>query len=608
MPFPAVSVGQVAAADYLDPWENFARLALDRATFDCFIGDTDCLDASTSIRRDFAVAIDSVITDAVDTVVRKGRGSSAWEPFDHALLCHLVIKFFGVEGYRRAPAFAEALRGGDGAENSTLDDLKGLAASIFRKPLRLAISDMDRFISVHITNYTLSYYCPSYFSQVDYDVALKVFALFKSLGSKDPQVPLGQFLSDLMADPWGYLDGEDVSFMAGSLAPLYKFLSPKGREGEDLQASKLRTYLLGEKAYGGMMNHLIFHKMPDLEDCPVLVSINTHGPRQGEFCEADGACCKLQENVTLHYEDVLRIMKFSIPPSSWSGWGGGDAEDVERALSSLDYSYSPVRNVSSRNPIIYAGVLNGVEDGGEVIQPRFRRFFSNVGVSFTFNADPFWKIFRKSRSLRAFHREMVEAAAGTAEDESHLFHPVANGPLFSLELHIRTPESGRTMTIHPPSDLPDLVNEPIEIYPGNTYSVLVTPWVTLADTAVREMDPERSKCQSSSSNGPQLRLFRQYSKSLCMFECKLERAARHCGCVPWSYPRIDDEAPVCHFKAQLCFEAEMSRGLAPSRDHHNSKKPPLSLSYELSRWIYGKSSYQFGQLCIYVVHTHSLYC
>ena len=45
------------------------------------------------------------------------------------------------------------------------------------------------------------------------------------------------------------------------------------------------------------------------------------------------------------------------------------------------------------------------------------------------------------------------------------------------------------------------------------------------------------------------RIFRNYSEESCLFECRLEHAAREAGCVPWDYPHPygskPDEFPIC---------------------------------------------------------------
>ncbi len=167
--------------------------------------------------------------------------------------------------------------------------------------------------------------------------------------------------------------------------------------------------------------------------------------------------------------------------------------------------------------------------------------------------------------MLAFHKE-VHAVNGSEEDmeaDHKTMYPKANGPLFSLEMLVDTPQAGRLISIHHPGELPDLINEPIEIYPGNTYNILVTPSVTAIEDDVKKMNPYRKNCVSHLFD-QELTIFRKYSKSGCMLECKLRRAAKRCGCIPWDYPKLDEGAPICHFQTTTCFKTEMSKGVTPT--------------------------------------------
>ena len=53
-----------------------------------------------------------------------------------------------------------------------------------------------------------------------------------------------------------------------------------------------------------------------------------------------------------------------------------------------------------------------------------------------------------------------------------------------------------------------------------------------------------------------LRLFKEYSKQACQYECAIEKCKDICGCIPWDFPRTDEEynsAPVCDLAGNHCF-------------------------------------------------------
>ncbi len=57
-----------------------------------------------------------------------------------------------------------------------------------------------------------------------------------------------------------------------------------------------------------------------------------------------------------------------------------------------------------------------------------------------------------------------------------------------------------------------------------------------------------------------LRLFKTYSQRACQFECALINSHKQCGCIPWDYPRTDQEfgtVPICDMYSSYCFAREM---------------------------------------------------
>ena len=56
-----------------------------------------------------------------------------------------------------------------------------------------------------------------------------------------------------------------------------------------------------------------------------------------------------------------------------------------------------------------------------------------------------------------------------------------------------------------------------------------------------------------------LKIFANYTRNACRFECMLERAHESCGCTPWNFPYIGKgEMEICDMFGSTCFYDLMS--------------------------------------------------
>jgi len=91
---------------------------------------------------------------------------------------------------------------------------------------------------------------------------------------------------------------------------------------------------------------------------------------------------------------------------------------------------------------------------------------------------------------------------------------------------------------------------------GRKYIILISPSQTKADTNLVEVDVSKRECLMPSENDSS-KLFKIYSQSNCITECKLTRAAEFCSCIPWNFPHFKDinhTYPLCKGR---CFEEHM---------------------------------------------------
>ncbi len=565
--FPAVSIAGVEDGRHLNPWRNFQRLVLDSLVFDCAHqegdDDSNCTSRRLQAREAFSVLVGEVVGEALNNVERESLGASNETiQLVKYWVCALAAELFGYDSQQHMAAIARILE--DGSDEQFVD-FQELGKLIFRKSQQEALLDIHTFVEKH-HNYTSSLSSSSssssciatYKSNLKREIVVKIFAWLVSQGAAHYPILLGQLLDISMSDASKLNGNPKYERVVSTLYKLCEHLFPS----DVLRLTKPNDYLLGRMGYNSLIN--LVHGWRDAEECYVYYNVARTSLDRGqkEFCQLDKECCKVEREITARYSDVLKLMKFSLQPHTWSREEDSDVGAISRGAKSLGFPARPSPSfVCTTEPVIYSSVLHGFEETDS--HPVFKRSFGNKGIAYTFNGDHFWKIFKKTSSMEAFHKE-VHMVKETEEVENHkTLYPKANGPLFSLELLVDAPQSGRLITIHHPLDLPDFINEPIEVYPGNAYNILVTPSVMTVEDGVKKLSPLRKNCISHDSDR-ELTMFRKYTKSRCMHECRLKRAADSCGCIPWDYPRFDQEVPICHFWARECFKTELSKGVAPT--------------------------------------------
>lgn len=111
--------------------------------------------------------------------------------------------------------------------------------------------------------------------------------------------------------------------------------------------------------------------------------------------------------------------------------------------------------------------------------------------------------------------------------------------------------------IHDPTEIADLRQTGIEIEPGYTSTFLITPSQIVTSLSPKGLMEEQRQCRFDLENGS-LRLFKDYSQSGCLLECELQEAYERCQCIPWNYPHLEEDMPICNQFGRDCFETAMS--------------------------------------------------
>ena len=143
-------------------------------------------------------------------------------------------------------------------------------------------------------------------------------------------------------------------------------------------------------------------------------------------------CCDFVRSYTENFEATLKFMKYSVQPIHFQESIDEENrvfENVDEAFQQSNFDLKQKNRVTRRNfnnliPLCqYEG---SPEDMGFSNCDLFRRSISNLGLSFSFNADKFWRIFKKSEYNKLFERVMAPNTNHT------LYFPTSSGSEFGL--------------------------------------------------------------------------------------------------------------------------------------------------------------------------------
>ncbi len=107
----------------------------------------------------------------------------------------------------------------------------------------------------------------------------------------------------------------------------------------------------------------------------------------------------------------------------------------------------------------------------------------------------------------------------------------------------------------------DLVRQAITIKPGFRTRIKVVQSEVIAASDLNAIDIEGRKCRFPYEN-INMRLFNNYSLNGCQFECAMKKSKEKCFCIPWDFPRTDEEynsTAVCDLVGSFCFLEEMKK-------------------------------------------------
>ncbi len=549
VPFPALSV-RSTQAHTLPPWLNMVSKILDNVEFDCLVEDEGCMNQTESVRQHFGNLVDYAVKrnfealEKVYTTVKLTRK-------EISQMCVLLMRLLGKPAYGTIYTMVRLLE-----QSQEKIDLKHLVAEIFRIPKSLALTKIEDFFQEYGRNLTQTSISRATSALFNSSMQSTIFAFVASQGNLSPKVSLGTFI---------YIES------------MLKYKSPGGFDPKAIEVKNVLENLLSNKtsftdimqiALGGYKSNAIKEFMKcdpllknGLSQC-ILHKNNT------EF-----KCCNLFNNTLSHYETFLRVMKYSMRPVTFDIQDKSYVTDLEEAMAVLPYQRQDTKVfMQGREPKIFQSRYFGKRENSDSSTAcHFSNIYSKGGISSTFNSPFFWNIYKENYFTRAFFKQLYEKESFCQQSlAAGPLHASSHGQQYAFEAIIPATETGgEVIELHSPFDIPDLNARPIYISQGKTYTITVTPSKTEVGKKLGKEDFAKLGCFAGEDHN--LTLFKDYGQSQCLFECQMRLAVRQCGCIPWNYPHIDHEVPVCLEHQHRIFKEAF---LLAEEDHDACDCPP----------------------------------
>ena len=125
----------------------------------------------------------------------------------------------------------------------------------------------------------------------------------------------------------------------------------------------------------------------------------------------------------------------------------------------------------------------------------------------------------------------------------------AHSDIFSAS-SVDSDNEGFVGLVHPKEAFPFTMLEGFKIRPGHLNIVALSGSSVDADISIRPIDPFDRNCYFPDEI-EQMKVYKVYTQSNCIFECSIEYAQRrmqdetNSSCIPWYYPTIDTEIEFC---------------------------------------------------------------
>ena len=178
----------------------------------------------------------------------------------------------------------------------------------------------------------------------------------------------------------------------------------------------------------------------------------------------------------------------------------------------------------------------------------FKRSYTNQGLGFSFNNEMEDKLLKKEFRNSVFNGNIKRAISlmksatikyslktlidNNAEEVDKFENTITtSNELGELNFKPKT----ILVSLHNPKEPADMRATSFNIPLGQSTIVYITPKAREIDDSGKKLSEAQRHCRLSEDTET-LDIFNIYTRSACMFECKMKSAVRRCGCIPWNYP------------------------------------------------------------------------
>ncbi len=260
-------------------------------------------------------------------------------------------------------------------------------------------------------------------------------------------------------------------------------------------------------------------------------------------------CCQLEKAISSRRENVLRYMKYFVGPQATTIRQTSEAADATPLSRHLNYSLD--ENVVGEPLASWDPTILACKYGNGSLRTDcdlFQKTFNNDGIGYTFNAEAFWKMYKRTKGNYWFYKQFVSTNNAYVNGPPRLIERIGRG--FSLEIYVRLTNGDWEIedtlaTLHDPSIVPNIRKETFKLVPGTVYDISVVPSAIRTTDDGLKLQPSSRDCKAKYESDD-LNIFNIYSQSACIFECQLKMAINKCHCSNWDYPVYNDSISYCN--------------------------------------------------------------
>ena len=177
----------------------------------------------------------------------------------------------------------------------------------------------------------------------------------------------------------------------------------------------------------------------------------------------------------------------------------------------------------------------------------FKRSLTTQGLGYTFNNEQEKNILKdKFRNIEfSPNINRKPSMMRSASLEHSLTIIIEDNAESTKFLENRKKESGLnhrpqkiSVSIHSPKEPADTVFKPstsISIPLGHSTTFLIKPEAREIDESGKQLTELERNCRLDEDTD-KLEIYNIYTRTACLFECKIKYATKRCQCTPWNYP------------------------------------------------------------------------